>query len=139
MKPNRSILYHFQKRFVVKVIQYKNRVKLFVLNGNKRTIRYEAHNGLKPNRYNGNIAYITHIHILHIDLDKLMSIGRAQARKFFLAKKKKLLDLQIYSQIGKTMKKLTPMHLWYFDVYIWWYQNCFIYSWIGKHLIDCMR
>ena len=40
----------------MKAIRYKNRDELFVLNGNKRTIRYEFHNGMKPNRDNGNMV-----------------------------------------------------------------------------------
>ena len=43
----------------MKAIRYKNRAELFVLNGNKRPIRYEFHNGVKPNWYNGNIVYVT--------------------------------------------------------------------------------
>ena len=34
VKPIPKILYHFQKRCVVKAIRYENRAKLFVLNGN---------------------------------------------------------------------------------------------------------
>ena len=37
----------------------KNRAKLFVLNGNKRLIRYEFHNVVKPNRCNGNMVQVT--------------------------------------------------------------------------------
>ena len=40
----------------VKFIRYKNCAKLFVLNGNKRPIRYEFHNGINHNRYNGNMV-----------------------------------------------------------------------------------
>ena len=40
---------------VGKPIQYKNRTELFVLNGNKKPIRYEFHNGVKSNRYNANM------------------------------------------------------------------------------------
>ena len=47
----------------MKAIRYKNRAELFVLNGNKRPIRYEFHNGVKPNRYNGNMVYIKHAKI----------------------------------------------------------------------------
>ena len=50
------MLYHFQKRCLVKAIRYENRVELFVLNGNKRPIQYEFHNGMKPNQYNGNMV-----------------------------------------------------------------------------------
>ena len=39
----------------LKAIRYENRAELFVLKGNKRPIRYEFQNGVKPNRYNGNI------------------------------------------------------------------------------------
>ena len=49
-------IYHFQKRRIVKAIQYKNCAELFVLNGNKRPIRYEFHNSVKPNRHNGNMV-----------------------------------------------------------------------------------
>ena len=35
----------------------KNRVELLVLNGNKRPIRFEFHNGVKPTRNNGNIVH----------------------------------------------------------------------------------
>ena len=48
--------YFFQKRCVVKAIRYENRAELFVFNGNKRPIRYEFQNGVKANRYNGNIV-----------------------------------------------------------------------------------
>ena len=60
-KPTWWILYHFQKRCVVKAIRYKNRAELFVLNGNKRPIRYELHNGVKSNRYNGNMVLVSGI------------------------------------------------------------------------------
>ena len=44
-------------RCVVKTIRYENRAELSVLNGNKRPIYpYEFHNGVKPNRYNGNMV-----------------------------------------------------------------------------------
>ena len=43
----------------MKAIRYKNRAELFVLNGNKRPIRYEFHNGMKPNWYNGNMVIET--------------------------------------------------------------------------------
>ena len=56
VKPIRQILYHFQKRCVVKAIQYENRAESFVLNGSKRPIRYESHNGVKLNWYNGNMV-----------------------------------------------------------------------------------
>ena len=49
-------LYHFQKRCVVKAIRYENRTELFALNGNKRLIRYEFRNGVKPIRHNGNMV-----------------------------------------------------------------------------------
>ena len=42
----------------MKAIRYKNRAELFVLNGNKRSIRYEFHNGVKPNRYNRNMVLL---------------------------------------------------------------------------------
>ena len=42
----------------MKAIQYENRAELFVLNGNKRSIRYEFHNGAKPNPYNGNMVLL---------------------------------------------------------------------------------
>ena len=58
VKPVRQILYHFQKRCVVKTIRYKNRAELFVLNGNKRPIQYEFHNGVKPKQYNGNMVLV---------------------------------------------------------------------------------
>ena len=58
VKPIRQILYHFQKRCVVKTIRYENRAELFVFNGNKRPIRYKFHYGVKPNRYSGNMVYI---------------------------------------------------------------------------------
>ena len=45
----------------MKAIRYKNRAELFVLNGNKRPIRYEFHNGVKPNRYNGNVVQTENI------------------------------------------------------------------------------
>ena len=56
VKPIQQILYHFQKSCVVKVIRCENHAKLFVLNGNKRPIPYEFHNGVKPNRYDGNMV-----------------------------------------------------------------------------------
>ena len=40
----------------MKAIRYENRAELFVLNGNKEHIRYEFHNGVKPNQYNGNMV-----------------------------------------------------------------------------------
>ena len=46
------------KRCVVKDVRYKNRAELFILNGNKRPIRYEFHNGVKSNRYNGNMVLV---------------------------------------------------------------------------------
>ena len=58
VKSIRQILYHFQKRCVVKAIRYENRAKLFVLNGNKRPMRYEFHNDVKSNQYNGNIVLL---------------------------------------------------------------------------------
>ena len=39
-----------------KAIRYTYCDKLFVLNGNKRTIRHEFHKGMKPNWYNGNMV-----------------------------------------------------------------------------------
>ena len=36
--------------------RHKNRAELFALNGSKRPIRYEFQNGVKPNRYKGNIV-----------------------------------------------------------------------------------
>ena len=56
-----QILYHFQKPCVVKTIRYKNCAELFVFNGNKRPIGYELHNGVKPNRYNGNRVLVSTI------------------------------------------------------------------------------
>ena len=50
------ILYHFQKRCIVKAIRYENPAELFVLNRKKRPIRYEFHNGMKSKRYNGNMV-----------------------------------------------------------------------------------
>ena len=55
-------------------------------------------------------------------------------------KRKKASDLQIYSRTGGTMRKIIVnskyyrknQSTFYFDVYNWWCQNCFIYSWIGK-------
>ena len=70
--------------------------------------------------------------------------------QFLLCKKqKKLLDLQVFSQIGKTMKKLQWISnaimktsllviLWW-SLHIRWPQNWFICSWIEKHLINCLR
>ena len=62
-----------------------------------------------------------------------------RAHIFFLVKKKKILDLQVFSRISKTMKKLqwvsnTTMdtNLLWWSLHIWWRQNCFIYSWIKK-------
>ena len=43
----------------MKAIRYKNHTELFVLNGNKKPIRYEFYNGVKLNRYNGNMVYIS--------------------------------------------------------------------------------
>ena len=40
----------------MKAIQCENRAELFVLNGNKRTIRYEFHNDAKHSQYHGNIV-----------------------------------------------------------------------------------
>ena len=42
----------------MKAIRYENRAELFVLNGNKEPIRYEFHNGVKPNQYNGSMVLI---------------------------------------------------------------------------------
>ena len=50
---------YFQKHCVVKVIRYENCTELFVSNGKKKPIRYEFHNGMKPNRYNENKGYIS--------------------------------------------------------------------------------
>ena len=50
-------LHHLQKSCVLKAIWYENRAKLFLLNGNKRPIRYESHNGVKPSPYNLNNPY----------------------------------------------------------------------------------
>ena len=50
-------LHHLQKSCVLKAIWYENRAKLYLLNGNKRPIRYESHNGVKPSRYNLNNPY----------------------------------------------------------------------------------
>ena len=41
----------------MKAIRYKNRAKLFVLNGSKGPIRYEFQKDMKPNRYNGNMFH----------------------------------------------------------------------------------
>ena len=57
VKPMRQILYHFQKCYVVKATPYENRAELFILNGNNRPIRYEFHDGVKSNRYNGNMYF----------------------------------------------------------------------------------
>ena len=46
-KPIRYVLYHFQHRSVSKPIRYKNRAELFVLDVNRRPIRYAFHNGTK--------------------------------------------------------------------------------------------
>ena len=40
----------------MKPIRYENRAELFVLDGDTRPIRYEKHNGVKLNRYNGNMV-----------------------------------------------------------------------------------
>ena len=40
----------------MKPIRYENRAELFVLDGNVGPMRYEKHNGVKPNRYNGNMV-----------------------------------------------------------------------------------
>ena len=69
-------------------------------------------------------------------------------RKFCLAKKEKSLDLQVYGRISKTIKKLywitntivkNSSFVRFWCLYIWWCQNCFIYPWIGKHLILLWR
>ena len=44
----------------MKAIRYENRAELFVLNGNKKSIRYEFHNVVKANQYNGNMVLIFH-------------------------------------------------------------------------------
>ena len=49
----------------MKAIRYKSRAELFVLNGNKRPIRYEFHNGVKPNWYNGNMVFIFELWYYH--------------------------------------------------------------------------
>ena len=58
--------------------------------------------------------------------------GRAH---FALQKRKNYIDLQIYSRISKTMRKLrwipnTIVNTWVLVIfqcsYIWWHQNCFI-------------
>ena len=62
-------------------------------------------------------------------------------------KKKKTLDLLVFCRKGKAIKKLqlipnTIMNtnvLECFDNNYTWRQNCFIYSWIGKHLVNCLR
>ena len=41
---------------MVKPIRYKDRAELFILDGNARPIGYGKHNGVIPNRYNGNMA-----------------------------------------------------------------------------------
>ena len=88
-----------------------------------------------------------------------MPIRRAQERKipearqisrahiFCLVKKKNSFDLQISSQIAKTIKKLqwipnaivnTSVFVIFWCLHIW-FQNWFIYSWIEKQLIACIR
>ena len=72
-----------------------------------------------------------------------------RARTFCLLERKKSLDLQIYSRIGKTIKKLLwiPNNLVNISVlvifwclYIWWRQDCFICLWIVKHWTNaCVR
>ena len=76
-KSIRQILYHFQKRCVVKAIRYKNRAELFVLNRNKRPIRYEFHNRVKSNRYYVNMVTVTCSFVLcglARSIDKLKSL-----------------------------------------------------------------
>ena len=51
VKPIWYILYQFQKHCVVKAIRYEISAELFILNGNKRSIRYEFHNSIEPNRH----------------------------------------------------------------------------------------
>ena len=53
-----QISYHFQKHCFVKAIQNKYRAELFVLNGRKKPIRYEFHNGVKRCRHNGNMVSV---------------------------------------------------------------------------------
>ena len=55
-------------------------------------------------------------------------------RIFWIVKNKKL-GLKIHSRIGKSMKKLIPNTIMktttlmiFWCLYIWWPQNCFIYS-----------
>ena len=50
----------------MKAIQYKNRAELFVLNGNKRPIRYEFHNGVTPNRFNGDMVFVSRNSARHV-------------------------------------------------------------------------
>ena len=40
----------------MKAIRSENCAELFVLNENQMPIRYEIHNSVKPNRYNGNMV-----------------------------------------------------------------------------------
>ena len=40
----------------MKAIRYENCAELFAVNGNKGPIQYKFHNGVKPNRYNGNMV-----------------------------------------------------------------------------------
>ena len=67
-------------------------------------------------------------------------LRRAQKNhKFCLVKKKKLLDLQIYSPNSKNKENVIVNSKYYREQEhscdIWWRQNCFVYLWIGKHLI----
>ena len=48
----------FSKSLRLKAVRYKNRAELFVLNGNKRPIRYEFQNDVKSKQYNGNIVIV---------------------------------------------------------------------------------
>ena len=89
-----------------------------------------------------------------------MPIGRSGARKtsearpifraytFSFVKKKNIFDLQISSQIDKTIKKLqwipntivsTSVFVTFWCLHIWWCQNWFIYPWIEKKLIACIK
>ena len=74
-----------------------------------------------------------------------MSIGGAKPlrrpkknHKFCLLKKKKLLDLQIYSPISRNKENAIVNSKYYRErehsCDVWWLQNCFVYLWIGKHL-----
>ena len=49
----------FSKALLCESYSITNCTELFVFNGNERLTRYEFHNGVKPNGYNGNMVYIT--------------------------------------------------------------------------------